>query len=146
MPQSNEEEIMHFHYMTYMATPYHKSLCFRGHKIYHFLFIITVYLMSWNIWGDFFKNYINSSLFTPKLATFPRVGSLMKFTFSCPLTLQMIHSKFGKDLSTSSWEEDVYTRQTTDNVWQRTWTPNNRAPAWLRYFEMTIMFLYYPSY
>ena len=28
--------IMHFHYMTYMATPYHKNSCPGGHKSYNF--------------------------------------------------------------------------------------------------------------
>ena len=30
------KEIMHFHYMTYMATPKHKNPCPRGHEIYNF--------------------------------------------------------------------------------------------------------------
>ena len=30
------KEIMHFHYMTYMATPEHKNPCPRGHEMYNF--------------------------------------------------------------------------------------------------------------
>ena len=30
------KEIMHFHYMTYMATPYNKNPCPGGHEIYNF--------------------------------------------------------------------------------------------------------------
>ena len=30
------KEIMHFHYMTYMATPLHKNPCPGGHEIYNF--------------------------------------------------------------------------------------------------------------
>ena len=30
------KEIMHFHYMTYMATPQHKNPCPGGHEIYNF--------------------------------------------------------------------------------------------------------------
>ena len=47
----------------------------------------------------------------------------MKFTISCLLTLPMLHTKFGKDWPSSSWEEDVNGRctrhtaqHTTDNV------------------------------
>ena len=39
----------------------------------------------------------------------------MKFTISCLLTLQMLHTKFGKDWPSSSWEEDVNARRTTDD-------------------------------
>ena len=31
------KEIMHFHFMTYMATSLHNNLCPRGHEIYNFL-------------------------------------------------------------------------------------------------------------
>ena len=30
------KEIMHFHYITYIATPLHKSPCPRGHELYNF--------------------------------------------------------------------------------------------------------------
>ena len=43
------KEIKHFHYMTYMATPQHKSPCPSGHEIYNFgrpsLIIITTNLV-----------------------------------------------------------------------------------------------------
>ena len=39
----------------------------------------------------------------------------MKLTISCLLTLQMLHTKFGKDWPSSSWEEDVNARHTTDD-------------------------------
>ena len=41
--------MMHFHYVTYMATPWHKTPCPLGHKIYIFvdpsLVIIILYLV-----------------------------------------------------------------------------------------------------
>ena len=30
------KEILHFHYMTYMAMPLHKNPCPRGHEIYNY--------------------------------------------------------------------------------------------------------------
>ena len=40
MPESGEKEnfkeIMHFHYMTYKATPQHKNRCPRVHENYYF--------------------------------------------------------------------------------------------------------------
>ena len=36
MPQSRREEILHFHYMTYMTMPQCKNSCPKGHKIYNF--------------------------------------------------------------------------------------------------------------
>ena len=38
---------------------------------------------------------------------------VMNFTISCLLTLQMLHTKFGKDWSSSFSEEDVKGRRTT---------------------------------
>ena len=35
MPGSREEDLMHFHYITYMATPHHKNPCPGGHVIYN---------------------------------------------------------------------------------------------------------------
>ena len=54
--------------------------------------------------------------FTPKL---PLLGvrGVMKFTKSCLLTLQMLHTKFGKDWPCSSCEKmltDDAQRTTTD--------------------------------
>ena len=34
---------------------------------------------------------------------------------SCLLTLQMLHSKSGKDWPSTSWEDDFKRRRTTDN-------------------------------
>ena len=36
MPQSRREEILHFHYMTYMTMAQYKNSCPKGHKIYNF--------------------------------------------------------------------------------------------------------------
>ena len=39
MPEVEEKifkEVIHFHYMTYMATPQHKNACTRNHEIYNF--------------------------------------------------------------------------------------------------------------
>ena len=40
---------------------------------------------------------------------------VMKFTISCLLTLQMLHTKFGKDWPSSFWGEDVNAQPTTDD-------------------------------
>ena len=68
--------IMHFHYMTYMATPQPKNPCPRGLKFTIWvdpsLVIITIiHLFCLKYALDqrrrFFKKYINFTLFTPKL-------------------------------------------------------------------------------
>ena len=46
------------------------------------------------------KKYINFTLFTPKLP--PLGAGPMKFTISCLLTLQMLHTKFCEDWLSSS--------------------------------------------
>ena len=104
------KEIMHYHYMTYMATPQHKTLWPGVHDIYNFgrysLVIITIYLV-WSMPGsgeDFLKKCINFTLFTQKLP--PLWVGVMQFTISCLTTLQMLHTK-DKDWPSSSWEEDV---------------------------------------
>ena len=34
--ENDSERNKHFHYMTYMATPYHQKTCPGGHEIYNF--------------------------------------------------------------------------------------------------------------
>ena len=92
--------IMHFQYMTQMATPKHKNSCPGGHENYNFyrpfLVIITIYLVcliySQEQRRRFFKKYINFKLFTTK---FPPLGmGIMKYTISCLLILQMILTNY----------------------------------------------------
>ena len=47
-------------------------------------------------------------------------NGIMKFTFFGLLTLQMLHTKYGKDWPSSSWEQDVNERpmETDPNLWQ----------------------------
>ena len=55
------------------------------------------------------------------LTSFHKITSLlggdgvMKFTISCLLTLQMLHTQLGKDWLSSSWIEDVNAGRTTHN-------------------------------
>ena len=81
------------------------------------LVIITTYFVCLiNAWEErrrLLKKYSNFTLFTIKLP--PLWVGVMKFTISCLLTLQMLHTKFGLDSPSSSWEEDVNTWQTTDD-------------------------------
>ena len=86
MPGSRQEffkEIMHFHYMTYMAMPQHKILCPRVHEIYNFgryLLVYRYYILNLSE-PCFFINNISFTLFTPELPPFG-VG-VMKYTISC---------------------------------------------------------------
>ena len=68
-----------------------------------FLVIITIYSVCLTYaqeWRRFLKKYINLTLFTPKLSSLG--NGLMKYTISCLLTQQMLHSKLGKDWLSSS--------------------------------------------
>ena len=40
---------------------------------------------------------------------------VVKLKISSFITLQMLHAKFGKDWPSTSWEEDVNARRTTDD-------------------------------
>ena len=79
---------------------------------------------------DFFKKYINFTLLTPKLPPLGVEGLQIykKITFSCLFTLQMLHTKFGKYWPSSSWEEDVNGRRTTEDA-QRTTTDAGQSIA-----------------
>ena len=89
------------------------------------LIIITIHLVSMNHAPEkrrkVLKKYINFKFFTPKL---PPLGvGVMKFTISCHLTLQLLHTKLGWDWPSSFWEEDFNARRTP--------TCSNRSPEWL---------------
>ena len=98
------KEMMHFHYMTYMATPYHKNICPGGHEMYNFgrpflghhYYIISLSDLCLGIENIFYEVLVHQFYtFFPQI-TFPWVGGgVMKFTISCLLTLKMLHSKFG---------------------------------------------------
>ena len=70
---------------------------------------------------DFLKEIFYT--FYPQI-TPPLGGGVMKFTISCPLTLQMLYTKFGYDWLSNSCEEDVNARRTTDDG-RRTTTDAN---------------------
>ena len=70
---------------------------------------------------DYFKN--TSILHFSPQKYLPLGLGVMKFTSSCLLTLQMLHTKFGKDWPSSFW--DVNGRRTTHY--------DNRSPEWLRW-------------
>ena len=67
---------------------------------------------------DFFKEdllkeiHVHQFYDTPKLYRSLGIYMGMKFTVSCVLTQQMLQTKFGKDWTSSSWEEDVYLNPT----------------------------------
>ena len=92
---------MHFHFMTYIATPQHKNPCPGGHEIYNFvdpsLVMITIHLVCLNHAPEkrrrLLEKYINFTLFIPKLH--PIGMGIMKFTIPCLLSLRMLHTKFG---------------------------------------------------
>ena len=112
---------MHFHYITYIATLLNKKPCPGGHEIYNFVRPILNYYHTLTfsepnpgVEKKILKEIHQFYTFHPKI-TFPwgwGVG-VMTFTFSCLLTLQIPHTKFGYDLPRSSWEEDVNGRRTT---------------------------------
>ena len=85
-----------------MATPLHKNPCPGGHEIYNFgldpsSVIITIHFsaLCLGVEKNIFKKYINFNFLSQNyLALGCRVT---KFTISCLLTLEMLHSKFGKD-------------------------------------------------
>ena len=58
-----------------------------------------------------FEEIYSSYIFYPKINGL----GILKYTIFCLLTLQMVHTKFGKYLSGSTWKEDVNARQTTHN-------------------------------
>ena len=126
-------EILHFHLMTYVAPPQHQTPAPRVRKLIILVdsswVIITIYLNVWSMPG-FLKKYIN---FTHYLKLPPLGVRVMKFTISWLLSLQMLHTKFGKDWLSNSWEKNVNGRRTTEDGWRRTPTHSNRSPEWLRW-------------
>ena len=78
-----------------MATPLHKMTGVIKFTILVQppLVIITTYLVCLGVEKKIFKKYNNFTLFAPKLL--PLWVGVMKFTISCLLTLQMLHTTFG---------------------------------------------------
>ena len=79
------------------------------------LVIITIHLFCLNHFPEykrrFLKKYINFTLFTPKIHTLWLRGHGI-YNFLSSLPLHMLHTKFGQDWPSSSWE-DVNGRRTT---------------------------------
>ena len=69
----------------------------------------------------------------------------MKFTVPCLLTLQTLHTKFGYDWPSSSWEENDNGRRTMHLARRRTPTHSNRSPEWLRW-PKNILCIYWPTF
>ena len=126
---------MHFQFMNYMTTPQPRKPCPGGHEIYNFgRLVLGHHYYTLSLYGLFpgeerkgFKEIHQFTLFTPKL---PTLGGreVMKFTISCRLTLQMLHTKFAQNWPSSSWEEDV-------NGWRTTHDDGNRSPEWIRWHK-----------
>ena len=97
---------MHFHYMTYIATTQHKNLYPGGHEIYNFgrpffshhCYTLILFEPCLVVEKNFFLTEIHQCYtFYPKITSPWGVGGgVMKFRTSCLLTLQMLHTKFGK--------------------------------------------------
>ena len=131
---------MHFHYMTYMATPLHKNACPGVMKftisVDSSLVIITIHLVAWTIPPEkIFKKYTIFTFFTPKL---PPLGIGRVYPTDATY-------KFGKDWPSTSWEEDVKTRRTTDDGRRRTPNHNNRSPEWLKWPKKLFTFIFFFS-
>ena len=105
------EEIMHFHYMTYMATPQHKNPCPEGHEFYnlgrpfpgHHYYILSLVCLKYasEQKSRFLRNTSILQFLPKNYLPFGTgggggVGCHDIYNFlSCLLTLQMLHTKFG---------------------------------------------------
>ena len=71
------KEIMHFHYMTYMATPWHKNPCPGGHEIYNFgrpflghhYYTLSFYGSCMGVEKEIFKEIHQFNTFYPKITS-----------------------------------------------------------------------------
>ena len=82
---------------------------------------------------NIFKEIQQFFTFYPKLTSpLGGVGGLMKFKNSCLLTLMMLHTKFGKDWTHSSWEDVNWRCMWDDSQW-RIPTHSSWSPEWLRW-------------
>ena len=102
--KKNFKGIMHFQYMTYMATPQQKNPCPGGHEIFNFgrpiighnYYILGLSDQCLGLEKKLFKKHAAIlHLLPPNYIPFRWGGGVMKFTISCLLTLQMVHTKFG---------------------------------------------------
>ena len=121
------KEIMHFHYITYMATLYHKNPCPWGHEIYnlgwpllgHHCYAISYCELCLGVEKRIFKEINQFFTFLPQ--NYLSLGwGVVTFTISCLLPLQMLHTKFGQDWPSGFWEEYVNGWPTLHDGWQ--WT------------------------
>ena len=104
---------MDFHYINYMTMPKHRNPCPGGHEItkfgrqllgYHYYIHVTILsdLCLWVKKTIFKKNNAFSLwIIWTQPSTRTPVFGIMKFTISCPFTLQMLHTK-GQDWHSSS--------------------------------------------
>ena len=102
--EENLKEKMHFHYMTYMAMPYHNNL-FPG--VMKFMILVDRFCSSL-LYTDFNLSDlclgVEKKIFQEihKFYTFLLLGcGIMKFTIFCLFTLQMPQNKLGKDWHSS---------------------------------------------
>ena len=103
MPQSIED--VHFHYITYKDMPLLRNPCPGGHEIYdfgrpflgHHNFIHSFSVLCLGVEKKIFKEIHQFYTFYTKITSSWDGEGVMNFTISCVLTLQMLHTKFGKD-------------------------------------------------
>ena len=119
---------MLFHHVTNMAMPKHNNPFPQIHDTYDFgRPLLGHHYHTCNIpslsnlispGAEKTKNYINFTLFAPKLSHLQGGGNgwVINFTISCLLTLHMLHiPKFGKDWPGNSKEEHVNVQQMSHN-------------------------------
>ena len=84
--------------MTFKATPYHKNPCPGGHEIYNFLghhyYILGLSDQCLGVEKTIYFRNTAILHFLPQ-NSLPLGWGVIKYTISCLLTLQMLHTKFG---------------------------------------------------
>ena len=125
---SIREEIMHFYYMTWIATSWHNNSCLCVMKptisVVPSLVIIPLYSVYLIYTQELKRNTSILHFLPPNHLLLGWGGGSMKFnwnTISCFLTLQMLHTTIGKVWHNSSSEGDVRTThdgQKTKRRWR----------------------------
>ena len=138
---------MHFHYMSYLATPKQKNICLEDHGINNFGRVTLpwsslLYMYTQFVWSlprsrqEIFKwNLLLSSEIY-----LPLVLAVMKFTIFYLLTVQMVHIPNLVEVGPIVLEKKILTQETLrtmDDGRRRTSTHSNRSPDWLKWPKMT---------
>ena len=126
------KQIMHFHYMTYMATPqpwghiiYSFGRPFLDHR-YYTLSLTELCPGEEKIFKEILQFYTSYSQNTPPppLVGVGRGSWNLQFLVFLPYRCYI---PFGKDWPSSSWEEDVNARRPPHDEQRRTPTHSNRS-------------------